>query len=96
MTSTSQDSLSELKPWAERIEAIARHAEVIFVITNNHYQGKAIANGLQLISLLRGQSVRVPETLLDRYPELRNIAIAGALPSEPQQSDFSFETSPAE
>src|ERR1039457_748852 len=48
-------SIDELKPWAERITHIARSAEVVFVITNNHFQGKAIANALQLTSILRGR-----------------------------------------
>ena len=86
-------TLVELKPWAERIATIAHSADVTFVITNNHYQGKAIANGLQLISLLRGQSVRVPETLVEHYPELREMALPDTAPSEPKQNDL-FEISP--
>jgi len=86
-------TLVELKPWAERIATIAHSADVTFVITNNHYQGKAIANGLQLISLLRGQSVCVPETLVEHYPELREMALPDTAPSEPKQNDL-FEISP--
>jgi uncharacterized protein YecE (DUF72 family) len=89
-------SLEELKPWAERIANIARSADVTFVITNNHFQGKAIANALQLISILRGQPVRVPENLRERYPELVEIALPGTGSSEPKQGDLLFEASPAE
>jgi uncharacterized protein YecE (DUF72 family) len=89
-------SLEELKPWAERIANIARNAEVTFVITNNHFQGKAIANALQLVSILRGQRVRVPENLRERYPELVEIALPGTGPSEPKQGDLLFESSPTE
>jgi uncharacterized protein YecE (DUF72 family) len=89
-------SLEELKPWAERIAHIARSAEVTFVITNNHFQGKAIANALQLISILRGQRVRVPENLPERYPELVEIALPESGPSEPKQGDLLFESSPPE
>jgi hypothetical protein len=63
-----------LEPWAARIRNIAQHTDVTFVITNNHFQGKAIANAVQLISLLRNQPVRVPETLPEFYPELEKIA----------------------
>jgi uncharacterized protein YecE (DUF72 family) len=89
-------SLEELKSWAERIASIARSADVTFVITNNHFQGKALANALQLISILRGQRVRVPENLRERYPELVEIALPGTGPSEPKQGDLLFEASPAE
>jgi len=65
---------AELEPWAARIRNIAQRADVTFVITNNHFQGKAIANAVQLISLLRNQAVPVPENLPDLYPELEKIA----------------------
>jgi uncharacterized protein YecE (DUF72 family) len=89
-------SQAELEPWAARIQNIAQRAEVTFVITNNHFQGKAIANALQLISLLRNQSVRVPETLKEFYPELEKIAAPETLASLPRQSDLLFATSSTE
>ena len=88
-------SLQELEPWAERIRNIAQSAEVTYVITNNHFQGKAIANALQLIHLLRGNVVTVPETLLAQYPELANIAPpAGTAPVinlDPDQPTLLFQ-----
>ncbi len=45
-----------------------------FVITNNHFEGKAIVNALQLIRLLSGAKVKVPEPLRQHYPELDRIA----------------------
>jgi uncharacterized protein YecE (DUF72 family) len=86
----------ELKPWAARIQSIAQRAEVTFVITNNHFQGKAIANALQLISLLRNQPVRVPETLKEFYPELEKISAPEPPASVPRQSDLLFATSSTE
>ncbi len=83
-------SQAELEPWAARIQSIAQHTEVTFVITNNHFQGKAIANALQLIRLIRNQPVRVPETLLESYPELEKIASPEASASAPTQSDLLF------
>jgi uncharacterized protein YecE (DUF72 family) len=83
-------SQAELEPWAARIRNIARNSEVIFVITNNHFEGKAIANALQLMALLRNQRVRVPETLLESYPELAKIAAQEPSPSLPKQSDLLF------
>jgi uncharacterized protein YecE (DUF72 family) len=88
-------SLEELKPWAERIAHIAKSAQTVFVVTNNHFEGKAVANALQLVSILRGQHVPVPETMLAHYPELAEIALPQAAPplrsSDPQQADLGFE-----
>ncbi len=77
-------SLAELDPWAERIKNLATAAAAVYVITNNHFRGKAVANALQLITLVRGGKVSVPETLLDEYPELRSIAAEPAAALLPQ------------
>ncbi len=66
----------ELKGWKTRIDAIAGKAQKTFVIANNHFEGKAAVNALQLKHMLTGRSVRVPETLLKRYWELGEIAEA--------------------
>ena len=70
-------SLEELKPWVKRIEKLEDSANDIFVIANNHYQGKAVVNALQLISILKPAKVKVPEPILENYPELQSIAIEG-------------------
>jgi uncharacterized protein YecE (DUF72 family) len=85
-------SEGELKPWAERITNIARNAEVVFVITNNHFEGKAVANALQLISMVQARPVPMPETLPEYYPALVEIASNQSPPSEPKQSDLAFGT----
>ncbi|HZP00960.1 MAG TPA: DUF72 domain-containing protein [Terriglobia bacterium] len=82
-------SLAELGPWVERIRNIAQHADVTYVITNNHFQGKGVTNALQLIALLRGQAVEVPEHLLASYPELRPLAVAEPRQA-PRQADLAF------
>jgi uncharacterized protein YecE (DUF72 family) len=71
-------SESELAPWAERIRTLAKHTSTTFVIANNHFEGKAAVNALQLIHLLTEAKVRVPEPLRHRYPELEGIADAPA------------------
>ncbi|MBS1865223.1 MAG: DUF72 domain-containing protein, partial [Acidobacteria bacterium] len=68
----------ELKPWAARIEKIEESASDVFVITNNHYQGKGVVNALQLISILKPAKVKVPEPILQKYPETEAIAIEGS------------------
>jgi uncharacterized protein YecE (DUF72 family) len=72
---------SELQPWATRIRAIAEHTQKIFVVTNNHYQGKGVVNALELISILEGKKVKVPEPLRHHYPQLE--AIAAEMPAAP-------------
>ena len=74
-------SAGELAPWAKRIDKVAEKSREVFVITNNHYQGKGVVNALQLISILKGSKVKVPEPLRQQFPELE--AIADAPPAEP-------------
>jgi uncharacterized protein YecE (DUF72 family) len=67
-------SEEELRPWAARVEKVAKAARDVYVITNNHYQGKGVVNALQLISMLKESKVKVPEPLRGKYPELEKIA----------------------
>jgi uncharacterized protein YecE (DUF72 family) len=64
----------ELATWEKRIVAISGKAPKTFVVTNNHFEGKAAVNALQLKSMLTGDRVRVPLTLRNRYWELGEIA----------------------
>jgi uncharacterized protein YecE (DUF72 family) len=84
-------SLVELEPWAERIKQVARQAEVTYVIANNHFEGKAIVNALQLIKLITGHPVSVPQTLMARYPELRQIGAPHGERRTAEQTDLLFE-----
>ncbi|MGD0907043.1 MAG: DUF72 domain-containing protein [Candidatus Acidiferrales bacterium] len=76
----------ELEPWATRIWHLAERGDTTFVIANNHFQGKAIVNALQLICLLSGAKVKVPEPLRQHYPDLDRIA------SEPPAEPMLFPT----
>jgi uncharacterized protein YecE (DUF72 family) len=76
----------ELEPWAARIKHLADSGNSTFVITNNHFEGKAIVNALQLVSLLSGEKLKVPEVLRQHYPELDRIA------SEPPAEPLLFPT----
>lgn len=73
---------NELVPWARRILEIAKQSSLTFVVTNNHFQGKAAANALQLINLVSGRRVAAPEELLLRYPELLEIAASSGSASQ--------------
>ena len=58
----------ELVDWKAKIEQVAQKAEVTFVVANNHFQGKAAVNALQLKRLMTGDPVKAPETLARVYP----------------------------
>jgi uncharacterized protein YecE (DUF72 family) len=80
----------ELEPWVERIRHVKDSTDSTFVVTNNHYEGKAIVNALQLIRLLTGAKVKVPEPLRHHYPQLETIA------DEPSKEPTLFPMSPSE
>jgi uncharacterized protein YecE (DUF72 family) len=67
-------SEAELAGWKDKIERIARKAEVTYVVANNHFEAKAGVNALQLKHMITGQRVKAPEPLLNHYPELKKIA----------------------
>jgi uncharacterized protein YecE (DUF72 family) len=62
-------SRKELEPWAERTKEVAAAAKDTYVITNNHYKGKAAANALMLESLVTGTKPSAPATLIDEYAD---------------------------
>jgi uncharacterized protein YecE (DUF72 family) len=66
-------SLEELRPWAARTREVAAASRSTYVVANNHYLGKAAVNALELISILKGGKVEVPEPLRKQYPELEAI-----------------------
>jgi len=49
-------SPDELKPWTNRIRSIQQLAEDTYVVTNNHYQGQAIINALEIAASLGPES----------------------------------------
>lgn len=60
----------ELQEWARRILPLAERARATYVVTNNHFEGKAIANALQLRALLGLPVEEVPAELARAYPTL--------------------------
>jgi uncharacterized protein YecE (DUF72 family) len=67
-------SAEELEPWVARVKKVSQHTGATFVITNNHFQGKAVVNALQIMSILKNKKVKVPEPLRIHYPELNELA----------------------
>jgi len=67
-------SNEELEPWIARVRKVSQHTHNTFVVTNNHFRGKAVVNALQLISILKNKKTKVPEPLRQHYPQLDEIA----------------------
>ena len=63
----------ELFELSERIRQISKEAEEVYVITNNHYNGKAVCKALELKAKLGEKNPKVPELLLEHYPQLKEI-----------------------
>lgn len=61
-------SPTELKEWADRVVRIAEKTQNVYVITNNHFGGKAVANAFTLARLLTGSAPRPPDHILQRFP----------------------------
>ncbi len=64
----------ELAGWVAKIRDIAAAAGTTFVFNNNHYQGQAAVNSLELKSAIAGKPVVVPPQLLETYPRLKKVA----------------------
>jgi uncharacterized protein YecE (DUF72 family) len=59
----------ELEPWVRRIRALAAADGVrdVYVISNNHYEGKGPANALMVRAMLEGRKVQAPPVLFETY-----------------------------
>ena len=75
-------SVEELEPWLDRIKTVEHAALDTYVVTNNHYLGKAVVNAVEISSILKGKTVDAPSSLVERYPELREFATPVELPGQ--------------
>ncbi len=67
-------TLEELDPWLDRVKAVEQTTQDTYVVTNNHYLGKAVVNAFEISSILKAKPLPVPPELLERYPELGQFA----------------------
>jgi uncharacterized protein YecE (DUF72 family) len=81
----------ELAGWKERIASVAARAQTTYVITNNHFESKAGVNALELKAMISGKRVQAPPTLIQKYPELRNIADAAEDAQAPTTMNLPLE-----
>jgi len=61
----------EVTEVVERVRELTEAAGTGVLIANNHYAGQAVANALEIKSLLQGAPVPAPEPLVRAYPELK-------------------------
>ena len=59
----------ELAPWVERVKEIAADPTVsdAYIVTNNHYKGKAVANAAMMKAMVTGHKEPVPSGVFDAY-----------------------------
>lgn len=66
----------EVGELAERARSIASETDATYVITNNHFEGQALANALELRWLLnQRQPVPAPAELVATYPHLESLTV---------------------
>ena len=63
----------ELEEWVEKIKDLGKKSDKVYVITNNHYRGQALANALQIKNIKTGKKLEIPHNLLSQYPVLKEI-----------------------
>ena len=60
-------SAEELDPWVNRAKDVAAATLETFIITNNHFQGQAVANALMLKAMIDGAPVAAPAPVVATY-----------------------------
>lgn len=60
----------ELAPLVKKAWRIAGATDTTLVLTNNHFEGQALANAIEISAALKGGVVPAPAELVARYPQL--------------------------
>ncbi len=63
-------SAEELNQQIQLVSTIQEKAQEVYVIYNNHFQGQAVVNALQLRHRLEGGVQQIPDPLLQAYPQV--------------------------
>jgi len=69
-------SEAELAPWLAKLKHMQSQAKNVYVVTNNHFQGQAVVNALEIHTAMGGARHQLPEHLLAAYPRLKKVAEA--------------------
>jgi len=67
-------SPGEMEEWSTRAGGMIGRVGSLFIITNNHFRGQALANALHLKSILEGGAVEAPASLIRSFESLREFA----------------------
>lgn len=66
----------EIGTLARRAGSIAAETDEVYVVTNNHFEGQAVTNAIELRWLLNDrQPVPAPAVLVEAFPHLEGIAV---------------------
>jgi uncharacterized protein YecE (DUF72 family) len=82
-------SLDELEPWISRVKEVALQAKETYVITNNHFQGQAVVNALEIKAAISERRVSAPVPLLTHYQRLAESAMPERKASDGKPTLFS-------
>jgi len=63
----------ELEDWINRIKDLGNQSSKVYIITNNHYRGQALANALQIKNIITGEKLDIPPLLVEQYPILKEL-----------------------
>lgn len=64
-------SPSELDQLAQTARDLEKEHDEVYVVTNNHFEGQAVANALELRARLSGTKPAAPPELREAFPQLR-------------------------
>jgi len=67
----------ELAQLADKARRLASRHDDVYVVTNNHFEGQAVANAIELKALLAGpggERPSAPPELVERFPRLSEVA----------------------
>ena len=66
----------ELMSWIDSIKKSEGNTGETYIVFNNHFRGQAIINAFQLRYILLQEKPRIPQTLMEAFPEARQFAVA--------------------
>jgi uncharacterized protein YecE (DUF72 family) len=69
-------SADELLPWADRARQVAAAAPELYVVTNNHFQGQAVANAVMLQAMLASAPRSAPPGVKERWGDAMGALVA--------------------
>lgn len=65
---------ADVRRFADWVATLRARAKEVLVVANNHFEGKALVNALELKAAVLGARVDVPATLLAAFPRLAAVA----------------------